>query len=298
MLAAVFAAMIIINFLMMIINKNEVMEQKVFDVNIEEAYILTQELDADVVADTVEGLDHLVLKVSIENNTDQDYKNVEYYIGLNEEVKPYVASGIIEFHQEKMDVLSKGKINELKEKGELYSGETPAICGFEHEWNIPLTNEVYLKNHFKLSPDGLENALQSMTVMIRWDGGKQTEIVPVHLMTDSIDFDGLEVSQVKNISVYSLSAEEMAELSSEDAADLIAQLNKVELRGNGTNEFLEYSGIQYKMFHIELKNGTVFEFSASNPFYIINEEKGFRADYSVCDELSEAYNTAVSEYFE
>ncbi len=249
-LAAVFAAMIIINVCMKNFDKSRDLEQSVFDVNIEEAYILTQDLDVDDVADTVEGLDHLVLKVSIENNTDQDYKNVEYYIGLNEEVKPYIASGIIEFHQEKMDVVSKGKINELKEKGELYSGETPAICGFEHEWNIPLTNEVYLKNHFKLSPDGLEDALQSMTVMIRWDGGKQTEIVPVHLKTDSIDFDGLEVSQVKSISVYSLSAEEMA------------------------------------------------EFSASNPFYILNEEKGFRADYSVCDELSDSYNALVSEYFE
>lgn len=163
------------------IDTNVELEQNVFDVNIDDIYVIAAEADANSSTNTVDYHDRLVIKVSIENKTDNDYKNVEYYLRLNEEVKPYIASGIIEFPQEKMDVVSQKKFNELKEKGKLNSMESPVLWGFEHEWNMSLTTEEYLKNYFNLSPNDFKNALKSITVTIHWDKGEQVENIPIQL---------------------------------------------------------------------------------------------------------------------
>ena len=175
------SGILIYNFYSADIDNNEELKQSIFDVYISDVYIIPGESYADSNTDTADYHDRIVIKVSIDNNTDKDYKNVEYYLRLNEEAKPYIASGIIEFHQEKMDVISQEKFKELKKKGKLNSMGTPVIWGFEHEWNMSLTDEEYLRNYFDITPDGLADALKSVTVTIKWDGGEQVETVPLHL---------------------------------------------------------------------------------------------------------------------
>lgn len=83
----------------------------------------------------------------------------------------------------------------------------------------------------------------------------------------------LNLSNVESISVYSLNHRNEAELSETEAFAVICQLNKVELVGKGTQQFMEYAGGHGPMFHIKLKDKTEIDFEAGFPFYIINMEK-------------------------
>ena len=51
------------------------------------------------------------------------------------------------------------------------------------------------------------------------------------------------------------------------------------------------------MFIIELINGRTIEVSASIPFYIVNNEKGFKADRSLCSDIEQLYYELVDVYF-
>ncbi len=121
-----------------------------------------------------------------------------------------------------------------------------------------------------------------------------------YCVRDHINFAELGMSQVEGILLYSYSTEQTVVLSEKEVSELIPLLNKVELVGEWTQEFLDYDGGKYYMFQINLINGKSFGFSACMPFYIIDGERGYRveeADYDACNGLSQKYYALVEQYF-
>ncbi len=111
-------------------------------------------------------------------------------------------------------------------------------------------------------------------------------------------FRDLQASQVANISIYSLSNSQQADLSEKEITELIAHLKNVVLKGKGNQEFLDYSDSRYRMFSIRFSDGKTLDFSASSPFYIIDGEKGYQANLSVCEEIAQFYYSLVKSHFE
>jgi len=113
-------------------------------------------------------------------------------------------------------------------------------------------------------------------------------------------FKAFDASQVKSISVYPWFVSEDANettISEEDKAALVEQLKEVKLIGRGTDMFKYAQGCQPLMFHITLMDGSDFDFAASNPFYIVDVERGYTTeDYAVCEKLCNTYYDLVGKY--
>lgn len=112
-----------------------------------------------------------------------------------------------------------------------------------------------------------------------------------------------DISQVESISIYAnfvpkSGKSEWAVLSEEDAADLMEMLNQVELEGKMTPSFRYYDGVQYLMFHVVLKDQTEYDFSASNPFYILDTDRAYKSVYRLCDDISKKYHALLEKYYQ
>lgn len=107
----------------------------------------------------------------------------------------------------------------------------------------------------------------------------------------------LDISQIEQVYIYSRSGKGLAPLTADDTAILFKKMAGVKLIGEGTEEFKQYVGGQYKMFRFYFKDGSKMSFSASNPFYIIDSKWGFPSNYSDCDNLSNFYHSLVLQYF-
>lgn len=80
----------------------------------------------------------------------------------------------------------------------------------------------------------------------------------------------LNVSNVEYISIYASYGEQEARLSENDSTEIVRQLNMVNLTGSGTQDYAAQFSLRHPMFHIRLKAGAEFDFSAWKPYYIIN----------------------------
>lgn len=94
----------------------------------------------------------------------------------------------------------------------------------------------------------------------------------------------LDASDVEYISIYAALGEREARLSEEDAAEIVSQLNQVNLTGSGTGDYGSHFSRRWPMFHIQLKDGMEFDFSAWRPYFILNTENfGENFGYSLED---------------
>lgn len=109
-------------------------------------------------------------------------------------------------------------------------------------------------------------------------------------------FANLDASQVESVQVL-LGVYE-ATLSEEEISLLVPKLNQVKLVGRGTKEYRGYDGLSPEQFYIRLTDGTEFFFSASAPFYIINNEKGYRAELQLCGEINSLHREFALNHFE
>ena len=82
----------------------------------------------------------------------------------------------------------------------------------------------------------------------------------------------LVASDVESISIYKSSGEAEARLSEDDVSEVVRLLNLVNLTGAGTRDYADQFSLRRPMFHIRLKDGREFDFSAWYPYYIINTE--------------------------
>lgn len=106
----------------------------------------------------------------------------------------------------------------------------------------------------------------------------------------------LPISQIESITIYSLSLEKEV-LSEDEKKQLLSYLKRVELKGKGTQEFKDYAGCKFLMFQLNMKDSSNIDFAASNPFYIINIEKGYKADYELCDKINQLYYSMLDNHF-
>lgn len=130
--------------------------------------------DVKVISDNSEETNpKLSLTLSIENISEQEFSNVWFEIMLNNEVEPYIASHILSYKSEKMNVTTKENaqqnINDLN------------VCGFVHKWTMSLTAEEDLKEYYDLKPENLYAALKQATVNVYWKSGKQKNCIPILL---------------------------------------------------------------------------------------------------------------------
>ena len=121
----------------------------------------------------------LTISFEINNITDKSFKNVWYEVSMNEEVKPFIGSGILTFTSDPMDVMSKEEAQ--KSTSEL------AICGFETEDGKLLTQEDVLEEYYDLRQDQLFDYLKEIKIDIHWDGGSQSETFPINGEIDRKD---------------------------------------------------------------------------------------------------------------
>lgn len=115
---------------------------------------------------------------------------------------------------------------------------------------------------------------------------------------DHINFAKLDMSQIENILLYDYAGQTVA-LTEQEVLELIPLLNKVELVGEWTQEFRDYTG-HYRMFQIYLRNGKSFDFAANTPMYNIDGERGYKAEgaaLDACYELDQKYLELVDLYF-
>ena len=117
----------------------------------------------------------LIVSVLISNVTDLEFKEVWYELQINSEVKAYIASHILKFTSDKMDITTREKALAADSKGK------PIIWGFSHEWDMLLTSEEDLDSYYDLSPEGLAEELKSITVQVNWSGETQTKTIPLEL---------------------------------------------------------------------------------------------------------------------
>lgn len=122
----------------------------------------------------------LLVSVLISNVTNLEFKEVWYELQLNLEVEPYIASHILKFASDKMDITTQ---EEALAAG---SKDGPIIWGFSYEWEMLLTSEEDLDSYYDLSPEGLAEALKSITVQINWSDGTQSETIPLELSEEDV----------------------------------------------------------------------------------------------------------------
>ena len=122
----------------------------------------------------------LLVSVLISNVTNLEFKEVWYELQLNSEVEPYIASHILKFASDKMDITTQ---EEALAAG---SKDGPIIWGFSYEWEMLLTSEEDLDSYYDLSPEGLAEALKSITVQINWSDGTQSETIPLELSEEDV----------------------------------------------------------------------------------------------------------------
>lgn len=87
----------------------------------------------------------------------------------------------------------------------------------------------------------------------------------------------LDVSQVESIAVYrshfSPALEPETGISESDAERVVSLLRQVRLSGEPTQDYANWQGLNiHPFFHVKLKNGTEFDFSACPPFFLTNTE--------------------------
>ena len=165
-------------FLYLWVNKNEKnlqsKEQQPFSVCLEKA---------EIVEDISEWRSEkrLLIDISIENESADNYPDTECVLRLNEEVRPYIASQIMETPRVKSDIYSLEECLASNEKGIQQPDDRPRVYAFNHSWSMLLTGADVLRTDYELEPSGIYTALKNMEVEIRWDGGSQREVLEIEL---------------------------------------------------------------------------------------------------------------------
>lgn len=165
-------------------NSNPVETVQPFEISVTEVKVISnqqQMIQDNNLTQSDQIKNRLVVSVSINNVTDMEFKKVWYELQLNSEVKPYIASQIIEFTSDKMNITTheKSLASSLNDK--------TAVWGFSHDWNMSLTSEDDLNSYHGLSPEELAEELKSITVQVNWSGGKQTETIPLELSENDVN---------------------------------------------------------------------------------------------------------------
>lgn len=119
----------------------------------------------------------ILIQTDISNTTESEFHNVSYTLSLNEEAKPHIASQQITY----APVIPEDHLNVVSQETATSASDLPdnTVCGFSSEWDTLLTTEEDLENYENKQPDDLYQDVQTLTVDICWDGGTQSETLPI-----------------------------------------------------------------------------------------------------------------------
>ena len=173
--------MIICFFLRSKIDSEAEKKDMPFKVSVLKAEIIQKKVPEEMTEENGDQVWRLSIQVKIENITEENFEDVSYELSLNEEAKPYVASGILKFCQDEMDVFSQTECKSLQEKGIEEKNGVPVIWALVHNWGLLLTTEEDLQTYHGVSREEIWKAVKTVTVDIHWDGGKQKEVIPLSL---------------------------------------------------------------------------------------------------------------------
>ena len=139
-----------------------------FKINVSNVHVISDSSDMD---NDKNDSYRLNLKINIENIGNEEYENVYFEAELNKEVEPYIATHILKYTSEKMNITTA----EIAKKttGDLN------VYGFEHEWSMLLTAEEDLEEYYSSKTREMADYLDSVVVRVYWDGGSQEESIPV-----------------------------------------------------------------------------------------------------------------------
>ena len=117
-------------------------------------------------------------------------------------------------------------------------------------------------------------------------------------VSDAQDQDPLaavSAAQIEKIIIEAQSGRQ-CELTQDNMAALSSLIEQIEPLGEGDPSYLNYDGVFPTMFYIYFEDGTQMDFSASNPFYVI-DSLGYRSEYKLCDTISRLYWQLCEDYF-
>ena len=152
-------------------NNNKEDKENPFKISVSDVHIL---LDSSEIDESKRDAYRLNLRISIENIDNEDYEDVYFEAELNKEAEPYIATHILKYTSDKMNItteeIAKSTTNELK------------VYGFEHEWSMLLTTEKDLNEYYSLKTEEIVTCLDNVTVRVFWDGGSQEESIPIKVV--------------------------------------------------------------------------------------------------------------------
>lgn len=154
-----------------------------FEISVTEVKVISKQqqmFQNESLTQTDQFENRLLVSVLISNVTNLEFQEVWYELQLNSEADPYIASHILKFASDKMDITTR---EEALAAG---SKDGPIIWGFAYEWEILLTSEEDLHSYYDLSPEGLAEELKSITVQINWSDGTQSETLPLELGEEDV----------------------------------------------------------------------------------------------------------------
>lgn len=142
------------------------------DITVKSASI-TEEPSADKNDDLA---NNLTLKFKIENNTDQDFYNVNIKMTFNEEAKPYM-NNILEYSYMGInDIYSKEKYEELVKEGKTDVDGRIYGWSFNCGRSIGLASQTDSSEKAAPTTEDVYEAIKNVSFDITWDGGEQHEV--------------------------------------------------------------------------------------------------------------------------
>ena len=153
-----------------------------FEISVTEVKVISKQqqmFQNESLTQTDQFENRLLVSVLISNVTNLEFQKVWYELQLNSEADPYIASHILKFASDKMDITTR-------EEALAAGSKDGPIWGFAYEWEILLTSEEDLHSYYDLSPEGLAEELKSITVQINWSDGTQSETLPLELGEEDV----------------------------------------------------------------------------------------------------------------
>lgn len=117
-------------------------------------------------------------------------------------------------------------------------------------------------------------------------------------ISDAQDKDPLvavSTAQIEKIVIETQNGRQ-CELTQDDMLALSSLIEQIEPLSEGDQSYLDYDGVFPTMFHIFFDDDTQIDFSASNPFYVINS-LSYKSEYRLCDKISRLYWQLCENYF-
>jgi len=105
-------------------------------------------------------------------------------------------------------------------------------------------------------------------------------------------FENLSKDEIEHVSAWVIPPNITVELTKEESNELVDILHNVKIYNRSWKHM--FSGGQSCIFTITYNDGDVIEINAFTPSVII-DEKGYRAEYEVCEELNQFANNLIQE---